>query len=305
MKTLLDLAPLAAFFIAWLLGGIYAATAALMAACLIQCAVLKLLFGKVERMNVAVCVLTVALGGLTLALQNDAFIRVKPTVVYAVFAAGLLAADFLFGKNAIQLMMGKFFALPDSAWRKASCAWAGFFLCVALFNLWAAELSEAAWVKIKTFGYPAAVFAFAVAQVAALSAKSAKDSPSSSPSSSSGGKSSAADHAEDAKNAPLKARVTEKLSALNPVELEVRDDSAQHRGHREAGSGAHFQVRVVSERFAGLSRLQRHRLVYETVGKPADLGLHALAVRALAPDEVRAEVPPAFPTHPVKGEPSS
>ena len=287
MKTLLDLAPLAAFFIAWLLGGIYVATAALIAACLIQCAILKLLYGKVERMNVAVCVLTVALGGLTLALQNDAFIRIKPTAVYAVFAAGLLAADFLFNKNAIQLMMGKFFTVPNSTWRKASCAWAAFFLCIAAFNLWAAGLSEAAWVKIKTFGYPAATFIFAVIQVVIVSAKD-----------SSGGKNSTD---SDSDNAPLKAQVEQKLSALNPLELEVLDESAKHRGHREAASGAHFQVRVVSERFAGLSRLQRHRLVYETVGKPAEMGLHALAVRALTPDENRL----SFPDHSAKGEPIS
>ena len=293
MKTLLDLAPLAAFFVAWLAGGIYVATAALVAACLIQCAVLKAVYGKVERMNIAVCVLTVALGGLTLALQNDAFIKIKPTVVYTVFAAGLLAADFLFGRNAVQLLMGKFFAVPDSVWRKASCGWAGFFLCVALFNLWAAGLSEAAWVKIKTFGYPAATFAFAIAQVAMVSVKDAGAKKA--------GGGSGGGSGESCGDGSLRARVAEKLSALNPVELEVLDESAKHRGHREAGSGAHFQVRVVSERFAGLSRLQRHRLVYETVGKPADLGLHALAVRALAPDEVR----PAHPASSTSSPPSS
>ena len=102
-------------------------------------------------------------------------------------------------------------------------------------------------------------------------------------------------------NISLKRRIAAKLAALNPLELEVRDDSARHRGHAEAGNGAHFQVRVVSEKFAGLSRLQRHRLVYETVGKPADIGLHALAVRALAPDEAGGGLN-SIPDNHLKGE---
>ena len=303
MKTLLDLAPLAVFFGAWLLGGLYAATAALIAACGVQCVVLKLLYGKVDRVNLVVFAFTFALGGLTLVLQNDAFIKVKPTFVYAVFAVALLAADFGFRKNLIRLMMEKIFpAVSPPVWRKVSCAWAGFFLCVSLFNLWAAfSLSEAAWVKIKTFGYPAATFVFAAAQVAFISIKDSGAGE--------GGASPAGSGSDSpAQNISLRDRIAEKLAALNPLELDVRDESAMHRGHAEAGNGAHFRVRVVSEKFAGLSHLQRHRLVYETVGKPAEMGLHALAVRALSPDEARKDShpTPTHPTHPhPKGEPLS
>ena len=297
MKTLLDLAPLAVFFGAWLLGGLYAATAALIVACGIQCVALKLAYGKVDRVNLVVFGFTFALGGLTLVLQNDAFIKVKPTFVYAVFAVALLVADFGFRKNLIRLMMEKFFSsVSDSAWRKVSCGWAGFFLCVSLFNFWAAfSLSEAAWVKIKTFGYPAATFVFAVAQVVFISVKDSK----------SGGDSGLPSGAwRDAfpsgaweRQESLGERIAEKLAALNPLELEVRDESAMHEGHAEAGNGAHFRVRVVSEKFAGLSHLQRHRLVYETVGKPAEMGLHALAVRALSPDEAVNDSNSTHPTH--------
>ena len=296
MKTLLDLAPLAVFFGAWVLGGLYAATAALIVACGIQCVALKLAYGKVDRVNLVVFGFTFALGGLTLVLQNDAFIKVKPTFVYAVFAVALLVADFGFRKNLIRLMMEKFFSsVSDSAWRKVSCGWAGFFLCVSLFNFWAAfSLSEAAWVKIKTFGYPAATFVFAVAQVVFISVKDSK----------AGGDSGLPSGAwRDAfpsgawERQGLGERIAEKLAALNPLELEVRDESAMHEGHAEAGNGAHFRVRVVSEKFAGLSHLQRHRLVYETVGKPAEMGLHALAVRALSPDEAVNDSNSTHPTH--------
>ena len=315
MKTLLDLAPLAVFFGAWVLGGLYAATAALIVACGIQCVALKLVYGKVDRVNLVVFGFTFALGGLTLVLQNDAFIKVKPTFVYAVFAVALLVADFGFRKNLIRLMMEKFFSsVSDSAWRKVSCGWAGFFLCVSLFNFWAAfSLSEAAWVKIKTFGYPAATFVFAVAQVVFISVKDSKaggDSglPSGAwrdafPSGAWERQGGGGAWERQGGRQGLGERIAEKLAALNPLELEVRDESAMHEGHAEAGNGAHFRVRVVSEKFAGLSHLQRHRLVYETVGKPAEMGLHALAVRALSPDEAVNDSNPTHPTHPhPKGE---
>ena len=288
MKTLLDLAPLAVFFGAWVLGGLYAATAALIVACGVQCVALKLVYGKVDRVNLVVFGFTFALGGLTLVLQNDAFIKVKPTFVYAVFAVALLVADFGFRKNLIRLMMEKFFSsVSDSAWRKVSCGWAGFFLCVSLFNFWAAfSLSEAAWVKIKTFGYPAATFVFAVAQVVFISVKDSKGGGDSGlPSGAWRDAFPSGAWERQGGRQGLGERIAEKLAALNPLELEVRDESAMHEGHAEAGNGAHFRVRVVSEKFAGLSHLQRHRLVYETVGKPAEMGLHALAVRALSPDE--------------------
>jgi len=74
-------------------------------------------------------------------------------------------------------------------------------------------------------------------------------------------------------------------AALDPVEISVRDDSAQHAGHAGARAGAHFSVRLRSPRFDGLSRLARHRLVYDALGPLLPQGIHALAVDARAPDE--------------------
>ena len=315
MKTVLDLAPLAVFFVAWLVGGIYVATAALIAACVVQCAALKVLVGKVERANLVVCGLTIVLGGAALAFRDDMFIRVKPTVVYAVFAAALLVADFGFGRNLIKAVAGKALPAPDSTWRKCSCAWAVFFVALAAFNWIAAQtFSEAAWVKTKTFGYPAATLIFALAQFMIVGLRSqggdlnrsgvAPPTGTIHPREVSSRKSELAEenktglessgrefNSRPAQDESLKDLIARKLSALNPLELEVRDESAAHRGHAEAHAGAHFRVRVVSERFSGLSRLQRHRLVYETVGPPAAIGLHALAVRAVAPEEIGSRVP--------------
>ena len=75
-------------------------------------------------------------------------------------------------------------------------------------------------------------------------------------------------------------------SALDPVEIEVVDDSHLHAGHAGAADGrGHFSVNLVSERFAGLPVVRRHRLVYEAVGDLMATDIHALSIRALAPGE--------------------
>lgn len=84
------------------------------------------------------------------------------------------------------------------------------------------------------------------------------------------------------------AMIRERLeAALAPTHLEIHDDSHKHRGHEGAkAGGGHYRVTVVSERFEGLNRIQRHRLVYEAIGEAmrADV-VHALSIQALTPDE--------------------
>ena len=73
---------------------------------------------------------------------------------------------------------------------------------------------------------------------------------------------------------------------LRPDHLEVIDDSHRHVGHAGAADGhGHFTVLVVSQRFAGLGTLKRHRLVYEVVGDMMTTDIHALSIQALAPGE--------------------
>ena len=74
--------------------------------------------------------------------------------------------------------------------------------------------------------------------------------------------------------------------ALQPAQLQIQDDSAAHAGHRSAGGRGHFRVRIVSDRFAGLTALQRHRLVNEALAPLWDSELHALSVTALTSDEL-------------------
>lgn len=77
-------------------------------------------------------------------------------------------------------------------------------------------------------------------------------------------------------------------AALAPSSLQLRDDSAAHAGHAGAREGAHFAVRIVSARFAGLAALQRHRLVYAAAAPLLAGRIHALQIEALTPEESSA-----------------
>ena len=84
----------------------------------------------------------------------------------------------------------------------------------------------------------------------------------------------------------LTAEIERRLRAeLAPLELVIRDDSADHAGHAGAREGGHFHVAVVSDRFTGLQRLARHRLVYHALSDLMQRGIHALAIDARAPGE--------------------
>jgi BolA family transcriptional regulator, general stress-responsive regulator len=79
-------------------------------------------------------------------------------------------------------------------------------------------------------------------------------------------------------------------AALSPTRIEVEDDSQQHTGHAGAREGGHFTVRITTPRFTGLSRVARHRLVYDALGPLGPQRVHALAIVARTPDESTDEV---------------
>ena len=77
----------------------------------------------------------------------------------------------------------------------------------------------------------------------------------------------------------------EKLAALAPLRLEIADDSAKHAGHAGAGGGGHYRLTIVSPRFSGCGTMQRHRLIYEAIGPMMRGEIHALSIKALAPED--------------------
>ena len=84
---------------------------------------------------------------------------------------------------------------------------------------------------------------------------------------------------------PVEAAMREKLSSLQPMSVEIVDESAQHAGHSGArpSGGSHWQLTIVSEAFRGKSPVARHRMVYEALGDLMKRDIHALKIEALAP----------------------
>lgn len=81
--------------------------------------------------------------------------------------------------------------------------------------------------------------------------------------------------------------IRSRLATLEPTQLEIQDDSAKHAGHAGAKEGGHYAVRIITSRFAGLSTMQRHRLVYDAIGDLAQQRIHALSITAKAPEEIQ------------------
>jgi BolA protein len=73
--------------------------------------------------------------------------------------------------------------------------------------------------------------------------------------------------------------------ALSPTSIAWQDDSHLHAGHAGAREGGHYRLHIVSPRFAGLSRIARHRLIYDALSPLAERGIHALQIDARSPDE--------------------
>jgi BolA family transcriptional regulator, general stress-responsive regulator len=85
----------------------------------------------------------------------------------------------------------------------------------------------------------------------------------------------------------LSERIRERLAALEPQSVELLDESGRHVGHAGAAAGgSHFRLVVVSPRFAGRDKLARHRMIYDALGTLMRREIHALAIQALAPDEL-------------------
>jgi intracellular septation protein len=164
-KLAIELGPLLIFFAGNAIGGIYAGTAGFMVATLISLAAARVLYHKLPVMPLVSGVIVLVFGGLTLYLRDDTFIKLKPTIVYTLFAV-LLAAGLLFRKPVLELLFGPVFNLTEEGWRKLTLRWTAFFIAMAIVNeiVWR-NFSTDAWVSFKAFGFLPLTFLFALAQV--------------------------------------------------------------------------------------------------------------------------------------------
>ena len=164
-KFLFDLFPLILFFAAYKFAGIYVATGVAMAAALLQILWIKLRGHAVETMHWVNLSIIVVFGGATLWLQNEAFIKWKPTVLYWVMGGALLIGQLVFKKNGIRSLMGSQMRLPEAVWQRVNLSWAAFFTAMGCINLWVAySFSTSAWVNFKLFGGLGLMFAFVAVQ---------------------------------------------------------------------------------------------------------------------------------------------
>ena len=170
MKFLLDLAPALVFFAAYFLFDIYVATAALIVAAIALVLIYRLWQKRWHKSHLVVAVLAAVLGGLTLAIHDPAFIKFKPTAVYAVFALALLGSHFIGDRVLLARIPQQTFNLPEPVWRKVNLSWALFFLFCAALNWYiASHFDEATWVSFKMFGFTALMFVFLLAHAPFLS----------------------------------------------------------------------------------------------------------------------------------------
>jgi len=142
LKLALDLGPLLIFFAANALFGIFTATAVFMAAMLIVIAIGIAVERKLSPMPLITGALVLVFGGLTLWLSNNIFIKIKPTILYAMFA-GILLVGLLFDRLFIKVVLGQTLRLNDPAWRTLTWRWASFFIALAILN-------EIVWRNVST-----------------------------------------------------------------------------------------------------------------------------------------------------------
>ena len=164
LKLALDLGPLVLFFIANGRWGIFTATGVFMGAILIALAVSYALTRRLPVMALVSAVLVTAFGGLTLVLHDETFIKVKPTILYGLFAGTLLFGLFR-RKPLLEIAFDSVFNLTAEGWRKLTLRWCLFFVAMAVLNeiVWR-NASTDTWVSFKLFGALPMTFLFGVLQ---------------------------------------------------------------------------------------------------------------------------------------------
>jgi intracellular septation protein len=177
LKLALELGPLLLFFFANAYGDrfgipegqrIFAATAVFIVVTIAALAVHYALVRKLPIMPLVSGVVVVVFGGLTLLLQDELFIKLKPTIVNSLFGFTLLAGLY-FRKPLLEIVLDSVFELTEEGWRKLTFRWAIFFFVLAGLNeiVWRTQTTDF-WVNFKVFGIMPLTIAFALAQTPLL-----------------------------------------------------------------------------------------------------------------------------------------
>ena len=153
MKQLLEFIPLILFFVVYKFFGTQEAAITLVIATLVQLIVLKMLYGKIEKMQLFMAGFVVVFGGLTAYFNDDAFLKWKVTLLNGLFGLVLLISQFVLKNPIIKYLLGKEICLPENVWAKLNTGWAIFFIICMLLNLYVSHfMSNDAWYTFKVFG---------------------------------------------------------------------------------------------------------------------------------------------------------
>lgn len=177
VKLALELGPLGLFFLANAYGDrfgvagdqrIFAATGIFVVATAVALAVHYALVRRLPIMPLVSGVVVLVFGGLTLALHDELFIKLKPTIVNSLFGAILLAGIY-WRKPLLQVVLDSMFELSEEGWRKLTLRWALFFFFLAALNelIWRTQTTDF-WVSFKVFGIMPLTLVFALAQTPLL-----------------------------------------------------------------------------------------------------------------------------------------
>src|SRR6202012_5029039 len=164
-KLATELGPLLVFFVANAKFHVFVATGAFMVAIVAAMAASYMVTKHVPLMALVTGVIVIVFGTLTLVLHNETFIKVKPTIIYGLFAA-VLGGGLLFGSSFIAIMFDQMFNLTPQGWRSLTLRWALFFCAMAVLNeiIWRTQTTDF-WVAFKAFGVIPLTMLFAVTQM--------------------------------------------------------------------------------------------------------------------------------------------
>tara|TARA_A100001037_G_C15151387_1_gene639495 strand:- start:4529 stop:5107 length:579 start_codon:yes stop_codon:yes gene_type:complete len=160
----IEMGPLVIFFAVNAIHGIFAATGVFMIAIVLSLAIAYAAARHIPTLPLVSGLIVLIFGGLTLYLQNETFIKLKPTIVNLLFAS-VIFGGLLFGKNYVKSLLGTMVELKEEGWRQLAVRWGLFFVAMAIVNevVWR-NFSTDTWVTFKVFGFLPLTVVFALAQ---------------------------------------------------------------------------------------------------------------------------------------------